>query len=169
MSAKKDQQLLAEAYQQIEEGLWDRVKARTGQAVGAVKGVGSRVKGAAKEVAGKAVSKTAELGGKALGIEGPAAEGGLAKKGADLQKAGAADTSAGKASGQEAKFRSYIKNSANTIANDLGKLGMEVDDPDALVNELQSVISKHLTQVTKGGLYKRGGGDRRGTKVGAGS
>tara|TARA_R110000824_G_C14846516_1_gene639618 strand:- start:107 stop:607 length:501 start_codon:yes stop_codon:yes gene_type:complete len=164
---KNDQELMAEAYQQVQEGMFDRIKSRASQAVGAVKGVGDRVKGAAKGVAGKAMSGAADLGGKALGID--ASEGGLAKKGAEMQKDAAADTSAGKAAGQEAKFKSYIANSAKTIVNDLSKLNMEVDDPDALAGEIQSVVSKHLTQVTKGGLYKRGGGDRRGSKVGAGS
>ena len=169
MSAKKDQQLLAEAYQQIEEGLWDRVKARTGQAVGAVKGVGGRVKGKAKDIAGKAVSAAGDVA--ARGVE---AVGGtidpekniIAQAGKDLQKSGAADTSAGKAAGQEAKYASYIKNSANTIVNDLNKLGMEVADPDALNNEIQKLVSKHLTQVGDQGRYKRGGGDNRGKGVG---
>jgi len=167
---KKDQDLLAEAYGAVNEGLFDRLKARKDQAVGAVKGVGDRVKGAAQT-----------LGGKAVGAAGSALQAGIDKaytnpealgdnkllqKGAEMQKAGAKQTSAGKASGDEAKFKSYIANSAKTIANDLSKLGMEVDDESALLNDIQSTISKHLTQVTKGGLFKRGGGDRRGTQVG---
>lgn len=83
-----------------------------------------------------------------------------------MQKAGAKQTATGKASGQEAKYKSYIANSAKTIANDLSKLGMGVSDEAALLNDIQATISKHLTQVTKDGLFKRGG-DRRGTKVGA--
>jgi hypothetical protein len=162
---KKDQDLLAEAYGAVNEGLFDRLKARKDQAVGAVKGVGSRVKGAAQSAAGGALSKAAELGGKALDVD--ASQGGLAQKGAEMQKAGAANTSAGKASGEEAKYKSYIANSAKTIANDLSKMGMEVGDEAALLNDIQATISKHLTQVTKGGLFKRGGGDRRGTQVGA--
>jgi len=167
---KNDQELMAEAYQQVQEGMFDRVKARASQLGGAVKGVKDRVKGAAKGAAGKAVSaagKAAARGVEAVGGTIDPEENKIAQAGAGLQQAGAADTSAGKAGGQEAKFRSYIKNSANTIANDLSKLGMEVGDTEALVDEIQSVVSKHLTQVTKGGLYKRGGGDRRGTKVGA--
>jgi ribosomal protein S20 len=166
---KNDQELMAEAYQQVQEGMFDRVKARASQLGGAVKGVKDRVKGAAKGAAGKAVSAAGTGLQKAADVvwDDAPEENKLISKGQEIQKAGAADTSAGKAGGQEAKFRSYIKNSANTIANDLSKLGMEVDDTEALVDEIQSVVSKHLTQVTKGGLYKRGGGDRRGTKVGA--
>ena len=162
---KKDQELLAEAYGAVNEGLFDRLKARGAQAAGAVKGVGGRVKGAAQSAAGGALSRAAELGGQALGVD--ASQGGLAQKGAEMQKDGAANTSAGKASGDEAKYKSYIANSAKTIANDLSKMGMEVGDEAALLNDIQATISKHLTQVTKGGLFKRGGGDRRGTQVGA--
>ena len=90
---KNDQELIAEAYQQIEEALWDRIKARGSQAVGAVRGAGDRIKGAAKGVAGKAMSGAAELGGKALGID--ASEGELAKKGAAMQKDAAKDTTRG--------------------------------------------------------------------------
>ena len=162
---KKDQELLAEAYGAVNEGLFDRLKSRASQAAGAVKGVGDRVKGAAQGVAGKAASKAAELGGQALGVD--ASQGGLAQKGAEMQKDGAANKSRGERSGEEAKYKSYIANSAKTIANDLSKMGMEVSDEAALLNDIQATISKHLTQVTKGGLFKRGGGDRRGTKVGA--
>tara|TARA_R110000824_G_scaffold51220_1_gene143050 strand:- start:60 stop:707 length:648 start_codon:yes stop_codon:yes gene_type:complete len=169
MSAKNDQQLLAEAYQQIEEGLWDRVKARTGQAVGWGKGVGGRVKGKAKDLAGGVAGAAGEQiakGVEAVGGTIDPEKNKLAKWGKDVQKSGAADTSAGKAAGQDAKYASYIKNSANTIVNDLNKLGMEVADPDALNNELQKLVSKHLTQVGDRGRYKRGGGDNRGKGVG---
>jgi len=149
---KNDQQLMAEAYQQVQEGIFDRVKARASQLGGAVKGVGDRVKGAAKGVAGKAMSGAAELGGKALGID--ASEGELAKKGAAMQKDAAKDKARGERSGQEAKFKSYIANSAKTIVNDLSKLNMEVDDPDALAGEIQDLVSRHLKQVTKSGQFR---------------
>ncbi len=100
---RKDQELLAEAYGAVNEGLFDRLKARGAQAAGAVKGVGDRVKGAAKGVAGKAATKAAELGGQALGVD--ASQGGLAQKGAELQKSAATDKSRGARAGQEAKFK----------------------------------------------------------------
>tara|TARA_R100000951_G_scaffold115759_1_gene124946 strand:+ start:159 stop:677 length:519 start_codon:yes stop_codon:yes gene_type:complete len=167
---RKDQELLAEAYGAVNEGWFDKMRARKDQAVGAVKGVKDRVKGAAQT-----------LGGKAVGAAGSALQAGIDKaytnpdalgdnkllqKGAEMQKAGAEKTSAGKASGQEAKYKSYITNSAKTIAKDLKGLGMEVGDEAALMQDIQATISKHLTQVGKSGLFKRGGGDRRGTKVG---
>jgi len=148
---KKDQQLIAEAYQQIEEGLWDRVKARGSQAVGAVKGVGGRVKGAAKGIAGKAAGAAGEQiakGVEAVGGTIDPEKNKLAKYGKDLQSAGAADTAAGKASGQEAKYTSYINNSAKTIVNDLKKLGMALSVPEEqLTQQLVNIISNSLENV----------------------
>ena len=167
---RKDQDLLAEAYGAVNEGLFDRLKARKDQAVGAVKGVGDRVKGAAQT-----------LGGKAVGAAGSALQAGIDKaytnpdalgdnkllqKGAEMQKAGAKQTAAGKASGEEAKFKSYIANSAKTLANDLSKLGMEVGDEAALINDIQATISTHLTKVTQRGTFNRGGRANQGSKVG---
>ena len=151
MSAKNDQQLLAEAYQQIEEGLWDRVKARTGQAVGWGKGVGGRVKGKAKDLAGGVAGAAGEQiakGVEAVGGTIDPEKNKLAKYGKDLQAAGAADTSAGKASGQKAKYTSYINNSAKTIVNDLKKLGMALSVPEEeLTQKLVNIISNSLENV----------------------
>ncbi len=160
---RKDQELLAEAYGAVNEGLFDRLKARGAQAAGAVKGMGDRVKGAAKGVAGKAATKAAELGGQALGVD--ASQGGLAQKGAELQKSAATDKSRGARAGQEAKFKSYIANSAKTLANDLTKLGMEVDDEAGLIADIQNVISARLNQVTKSGQFRDAAG-KMGGKVG---
>ena len=143
---KRDQQLLAEAYQSIEEGFLDRLKARKDQAVGAFKGAGKRIKGAAKELAGDVLSKTAELGGQALGVD--ASKGGLAKKGAEWTKGGKEEAAAGRRSGQEAKYKSYINNSAKTIANDLKKLGMDLEvTEDEFIQELIDTITDNLKNV----------------------
>lgn len=143
---KHDQQLLAEAYQSIEEGLLDRLRTRKDQAVGALKGAGKRIKGTAKELAGDVLSKTAELGGQALGVD--ASKGGLAKKGAEWAKGGKEETAAGRRSGQEAKYRSYINNSAKTIANDLKKLGMDLEVPEEeFIQDLIDTITDSLQNV----------------------
>ena len=143
---KNDQILIAEAYTKVNEGLVDRIKARASQAAGAVKGVKDRVTGAAKGVAGDVLSKTAELGGKALGVD--ASKGGLAKKGAELTKSGKEDTAEGIRSSQEAKYRSYINNSAKTIANDLKKLGMDLEiTEDEFIQELTDTITDNLKNV----------------------
>ena len=137
---------MAEAYQQVQEGMWDRLKARGSQAVGAVKGVKDRVTGTAKELAGDVLSKTAEIGGQALGVD--ASKGGLAKKGAEWAKGGKEEAAAGRRSGQEAKYTSYINNSAKTIVNDLKKLGMDLSVPEeTLTQSLVDLISNSLENV----------------------
>jgi hypothetical protein len=159
---KHDQDLIAEAYNKVNEGFFDRIKARASQTGGAVKGLGQKVKGAAKDVAGKALAGAADVGGKALGVD--ASEGGLAQKGAALQKDATRDKARGARAGQEAKFKSYIANSAKTIANDLAKLGMEVDDDAGLIEDIQNVISSRLKQVTKSGQFRDAAG-KMGGKV----
>ena len=159
---KKDQELLAEAYGTVNEGLFDRLKARGAQAAGAIGGLGDKVKGAAKGVAGAAATKAAELGGQALGVD--ASQGGLAQKGAELQKSAATDKARGARAGDEAKYKSYIANSAKTLANDLSKLGMQVDDEAGLIADIQNVISARLNQVTKSGQFRDAAG-KMGGKV----
>jgi len=150
MSAKKDQQLLAEAYQQIEEGLWDRLKARGSQAVGAAKGLGGRVKGAAKDIAGQAVGaagKGIQSAGEAIWADAPK-DNKLLKRAEKLKQAGAADAAAGRRSGQEAKYKSYINNSAKTIANDLKKLGMALEvSEEEFIQDLIDTITDSLKNV----------------------
>lgn len=153
---KKDQEILAEAYGDIQEGLMDVIRSRGAQAAGAIRGAGDRVKGAAQTAAGKAVGavgkgiqRGAEMAYKDPGKLGDPDNNKLLSKGAEMQKAGAKKTAAGKASGQEAKYKSYLTNSAKTIANDLKALGMEVGDEAALMQDIQSTISKHLTQGAK--------------------
>jgi len=159
---KNDIELLAEAYDQVNEGLFDRLKARGSQALGAVKGAGQQIAGKAQQAVGGAMGKAAELGGQALGID--ASKGTLAQKGMAMQKAGSTQQKAGARQGDEAKYKSYITNSAKTIANDLNKLGMSVSDEANLIADIQAAITKNLTQVTARGQFRDAGG-RIGQKV----
>jgi hypothetical protein len=127
---KKDQILLSEAYQkvisqqQIEEGLWDRMKARGASAVGAVKGIGDRVKGLGygMQAAGR------YLKGDQLGANIAAAKSQLSHQ-------------TGKDSSKNAKIDSFLnsKNSKITglvqdIVNDMNKLGL-VDPSNPITEE----------------------------------
>jgi hypothetical protein len=148
---KKDQEVLAEAYGEIQEGLMDVIRSRGSQAAGALRGAGDRVKGAAQTAAGKAVGaigrgiqKGAERVYEDPGKLADPANNKLLKKGAEMQKAGAEKTASGKASGEKAKYESYLANSAKTIAKDLSSLGMSVSDEAALIKDIQATISKHL-------------------------
>ena len=164
---KNDQDLIAEAYDKVNEGLFDRIKARTAQATGAIKGAGAMAKGVAQSAAGKAVGLAGagiQQAVDAVYDDAPQ-KNKLVSGGKEIEAAGAKKVRAGKAGGQEAKFKSYITNSAKTIAKDLAELGMEVDDTDALMNDIRSVVSKHLTQVTGQGQLRDATG-KVGGKVG---
>lgn len=153
---KNDQNLINERYEQLQEGLFDRFKARGAQALGAVKGVSQQVAGKARQVAGGALSKTAELGGRALGVD--VSKGELAQKGAALTAAGQKQVKAGQRAGEEAKYQSYISNAVQTIIDDLNKLGMQIKDENVFSKELTAVIAKNLTQVTAKGQLRTAAG-----------
>lgn len=127
---KKDQALLSEAYQkvisqqQIEEGLWDRMKARGASAIGAVQGVGDRLKGYGHglRAAGKFVM------GDTLGANIAGAKSQLAHQ-------------AGKDRSKNAKIDSFLTSKNNKIAglvqdivNDMNKLGL-VDPSNPITEE----------------------------------
>jgi len=146
---KLDEQKLIGAYDQIlEEGLFDRLKARGSQAMGAVQGSGQQLKGKLKQKAGSAITGAATGVARGLGIDPTAATGPgtLAAKGAEMSAAGQEDIAQGATKGNDAKYESYIKNSAKTIVNDLKKLGMPVYDEfeleTAIINAVQSNL-KH--------------------------
>ena len=160
--SKNDQELIGEAYEQMNEGMFDRFKARGSQALGAVKGAGQQIAGKAQQAVGGAIGKAAGLGGQVLGVD--ASKGDLAQKGSAMQKAGAKQQTAGARQGDEAKYKSYITNSAMTIAKDLTKLGMSVSDEATLIADIQAAITKNLTQVTASGQFRDTGG-RIGKKV----
>jgi hypothetical protein len=164
---KLDEQKLIGAYDQIlEEGLFDRLKARGSQAMGAVQGAGQQLKGTLKQKAGSAITGAATGVARGLGIDSAAATGPgtLAARGADMSAAGGKDMVKGARRGDEAKYRSYITNSAKSIATDLKKLGMEVSDENQLTQDIQKAITKNLKQVTAGGQFRTQAG-QMGAKV----
>lgn len=168
-SSKKDTDMLMEAYEQVlEEGLFDRLKARGAQAIGAVKGAGQQIAGGAKQLAGQAVSKAgdyAQKGVEAVGGSVDPSKNKLTQYGAGLQKTGKKQIGAGQRAGEEAKYRSYISNTVQTLINDLSKLGMDVNDEAALSKELTDVIAKNLKYVTKSGQLQTKGKTTFGSKV----
>ena len=144
---KLDEQKLIGAYDQIiEEGLFDRLKARGSQAMGAVQGAGQQLKGKLKQKAGSAITGAATGVARGLGIDPTAATGPgtLAAKGAEMSAAGQEDIAQGATRGTEAKYESYINNSAKTIVNDLKKLGMSVYNDWELEEAIMSAIRMNL-------------------------
>lgn len=139
--------MLAEAYDVVQEGLVNILKARGAQAVGAIKGAGQQLTGKVQQAAGDLVSRAGEY--VARGVESAGgtidpSKNTLKQAGERMKTTGADKVSAGKKAGTEAKYESYIKNSAETIASDLNKLGMPVFDKNELIADIMSAISKNL-------------------------
>ena len=141
----------------LNEGLFDRLKARGSQAVGGVKGLGQQIAGKAQQAVGKAV-------GKASNFVGGGPEGDTIAK--NIQSKGEKREFGGKMAGDVAKYSSYIKNTVATTIKDLKALNMPVDDEVSLAADLKSAIVKHLKGVSKGQLTAKAGTKVAGKGVG---
>lgn len=115
----------------INEGLWDRTKARAAGAVGAVKGIGQQIAGGVK---GAVAGATGNVAGAAQ----------AAQQGQQ-----------GRAAGQVAKINSYkataqekIKKLTNEIFGDLGKLGIDVKANSNIANGFIGQLNKSFDQLT---------------------
>lgn len=111
--------------QAIEEGLWDRTKARVAGVGGAVKGLGQRVAGGVK---GAVAGATGDIAG---------------------AQAAAQQGKAGKAAGPVAKVNSYrntaqtkIKKLTDEILNDLSKLGIDIKANQNIANGFIGNLNK---------------------------
>jgi hypothetical protein len=115
----------------LNEGLWDRTKARAAGAVGAVKGIGNQVAGGVK---GAIAGATGNVAG---------------------ATAAAQQGRQGAVSGQVAKINSYkataqekIKKLTNEIFSDLGKLGINVKANSNIANGFVGQLNKSFDQLT---------------------
>ena len=143
-NVKQDLDLLTEAYELVQEGLLQRLRSKGAQKVASAK---ETLKGKAATGLGKIASKVAPTAGAAITKEGE-------KR---LRMAGGI--------GEEAGYKSYLKNSAKSIAKDLAKLGMEVADEDALITDIQTAIVKNLKRATKTGQFTTSRGTKGGKLV----
>jgi hypothetical protein len=125
----------------IQEGLFDRLKARGAQAVGAVKGLGQQAAGTVK--------------GAVAGVKGDVA----GVKAAQKQKM------AGQMSGELAKYQSIIKSAVSGTVNDLKKLKMPIKDETALNKALTDAILGQLVQATATGQLRQAGTGKIGAKI----
>tara|TARA_R110000772_G_scaffold899_4_gene3184 strand:+ start:454 stop:882 length:429 start_codon:yes stop_codon:yes gene_type:complete len=127
---KKDMELMAEAYEQIEEGLFSRAKARVAGVAGSAKDAIQRGRGQVQKVAGRV-----------------AAAAGATNVGAEIQDAGQAKVDAGQGGGDAAKKASITASIINGVIADLTKLGLD-GDPEVVNNikrELTAVFDLYLT------------------------
>ena len=142
----KDQQMLEEAYSQIQEGMWDRFKARGAEAIGSAKGLGQKIKGGIQQNVASAVS--------GMGDTGKAFSNDLAQKGQQ-------NIESGKASGHNAKIE-YLKNNIDKriqklvggIKEDIQKLGLEIGNIEMIsgindaLNKLKMSVNAPTSQAT---------------------
>lgn len=158
----KDSHQIFETYSQtsaqqeiVQEGLFDRLKARGAQAVGAVKGLGHQAAGGAQKLAGKAVGSVGgALGSKTAGTVGK-----------EIQAAGGKKTSFGKAAAETAKYQSIVKSIVANAVNDLKKMNIPVKDEAALTKQLTAAVVSNLSQVTKTGQLRSSATGKIGAKV----
>ena len=125
----------------IQEGLFDRLKARGAQAVGAVKGLGQQAAGTVK--------------GAVAGVKGDVA----GVKTAQKQKM------AGQMAGELAKYQSIIKSAVTGTVNDLKKLKMPIKDETALNKALTDAILGQLVQATATGQLRQASSGKIDAKI----
>lgn len=135
-----DQRLLEEAYNKINEGIWDRIKAKSAEIGGALKG--------AKQTVSGAMQHAKAAGQFALGKDAEAAA---------TRAAGQQQIQAGKTIAQNAKIDSILKSKttainklAADIINDLDKLGLNTDTTGGIGGTGKT--SKTPEQLAKGML-----------------
>ena len=123
---KKDQQLLAEAYQQIDEGILRRAGSNIAGGLKKLKSIPGTVKGTAKELGGKALSGM-----------------GAQKAGAELQQVGQADKAAAKAKGAGGKEEHFKTSLLAEIEKDVQSLGV-VKDVKGFMAAITNVLDTHI-------------------------
>lgn len=124
---RKDLELMAEAYEQIEEGIFSRAKARVAGVRAGIGGAVERGKGQLQKAAGNAFTK--------LGAEG----------GKDFANAGQARVEAGKQAGAKAKRESITASIMQGVIDDLTKLGL--DGNADVVNEIKTALEDVLNKL----------------------
>ena len=134
MPRTTDDKLLTEAYEKMNEGLWDRLKARGAGLKGGIKGAGQRIAGTAK---GAMAGATGNIAG---------------------VQAASAQRAAGQGMGLDAKSLSLVNSHLGKLnkvlsdfENDLSKLGMDPEtiktsNPEAA--QALTSIKTALSQVT---------------------
>lgn len=115
----------------LNEGLWDRTKARAAGAVGAVKGIGQQIAGGVK--------------GAVAGASGNVAG---AAQAAQQGKQGAVSGQVAKINSYKATAQQKIQKLSNEIFSDLGKLGIDTKANPNIANGFIGQLNKSLDQLT---------------------
>ena len=148
----KDQQMLSEAYDQVQEGIWNRAAGRVSQAASAVQGASAAAGGLAQAAKGAIQQGAGAIGNKLAG-QG-AGTGQTATAGAQNVKQGLAATQGVGDAAQAGKYSGYISSITKTIVKDLTAMKMPVRDEAKFALEFQQLLTRHLADVdtNKGAL-----------------
>jgi len=148
-----DQKMLEEAYDQIQEGIFDRFKARGAEVLGNVKGVAQRAAGSALSKAGDMASK----GVQSVGGNIDPSNNKFAQMGQEL-------TNSGKSAGHNAKIEYLQKNIdkriqkfVGSIKTDIQKLGLDIGNIEMIsgINDALNQLKKSSSVATPPPLPQR--------------
>jgi len=131
----------------VEEGMFDRMKSRFGQAKGAYQGAKQaaggmvdKLKGSAYNAAGNLANKAANAANSVYGTNIDGSNNTLSQRGQALQQQGNQKIQQAKTMPNNAKIESYINSVSQTIVNDFTKLGMPFANPQDITAKIKQFI-----------------------------
>jgi hypothetical protein len=131
-----DTKLLEEAYDNVQEGILDRIKKAGSEAKALVGGTGQQIKGSLKKGTGKAIGGALDKLGSKTG----------AKIGKEISDTGIAQKAAASQKVVDAGKNTYIASKVKDIINDLKVFGsMDSRDTEQKLSvELEKLLRKYL-------------------------
>lgn len=127
----------------LNEGWMDTAKASTAGTKGAFQGFGKQLKGHFNKAVGNLANKGINYFAKGLGADPSKST--WAKSAQNLATQGQSQIDTGKQMGYNAKYTTYVKNTVNTLIDDLVKLNIPIKDK----NKLMSDVTKSIVTNTK--------------------
>jgi hypothetical protein len=134
----------------IQEGIFDRLKARGAGAIGSAKGLYNQAIGKGQQAIGNVAQKASNLADTGLNALGRPQTGinKLQQYANTMQNRGANTIDMGKNQGELAKINSYIDNSVKNIIQDVTKLKIPVKDIVNFEKQLKDVYTQNITGKT---------------------
>jgi hypothetical protein len=131
----------------IQEGIFDRLKARGAGAIGSAKGLYNQTIGKGQQAIGNVAQKASNLADTGLNALGRPQTGinKLQQYANTMQNRGANTIDMGKNQGELAKINSYIDNSVKNIIQDVTKLKIPVKDIANFEKQLKDVYTQNIT------------------------
>lgn len=127
----------------LNEGWMDTAKASTAGTKGAFQGFGKQLKGHFNKAVGNLANKGINYLAKGVGADPSKST--WAKSAQNLATQGQSQIDTGKQMGYNAKYTTYVKNTVNTLIDDLVKLNIPIKDK----NKLMGDVTKSIVTNTK--------------------